>query len=98
MWLQQWVVGGFDWVGCADGGGWVWGCWVCVWLIWGCWVWGCWVWWWCCCLRTMKNREKMKDKLSSIYIILLCYLYYFIVLKVKIKLLMFVVLKNEKVK
>ena len=41
LWLRQWVVGGYDWVGCADGVGWVWGCWVCVWLIWGCWVWGC---------------------------------------------------------
>ena len=34
------AVGGCDWVSCADGVGWVWGCWVCVWLIWGYWVWG----------------------------------------------------------
>ena len=46
LWLRQWVVGGYDWVGCADGVGWVCGCWVYVWLIWGCWVWGCWVQWW----------------------------------------------------
>ena len=23
LWLRQWVVGGCDWVGCADGVGWV---------------------------------------------------------------------------
>ncbi|KAK7821913.1 protein brevis radix-like 4 [Quercus suber] len=26
--ISPWVVGGCDWVGCADGVGWVWGCWL----------------------------------------------------------------------
>ena len=60
LWLRQWVVGGCDWVGCVDGVGWVWGCWVYVWLIWGCWVWGCWVQWWSWLAGDEEGSENEK--------------------------------------